>query len=88
MIGSRSAETIRVERDRIDDCRQPLRPLQLPLAQAGLSIDVSDLLRRALMLRAKMGIRVISATTTLPLLGAFGNLLAGTNFERSDRRME
>src|SRR5262245_59801977 len=46
MIGCRSAETIRVHRDRIDDCRQPTSPHQLPLAQAGLSIDVFGLLVR------------------------------------------
>ena len=43
MIGGRSAETIRVHRDRIDDCRQPTGPHRLSLAQAGLSIDVSGL---------------------------------------------
>ena len=57
MIGGRSAETIRVDRDRIDDCRQPVSPLQLSLAQAGLSIDVSGLWCGALRLRARMGIR-------------------------------
>jgi len=44
MIGGRSAETIRVVRDRIDDCQQPrCRNVKITLAAAGPSIDVSGL---------------------------------------------
>ncbi len=43
MIGGCSAEPIRVDRDRIDDCERPTVRTKLPLAQAGLSIDVSGL---------------------------------------------
>ena len=44
MIGGRSAETIRVVRDRIDDCKQPrCRNVKITLAAAGPSIDVSGL---------------------------------------------
>ena len=47
MIGGRSAETIRVVRDRIDDCKQPrCRNVKITLAAAGPSIDVSGLLMR------------------------------------------
>jgi hypothetical protein len=54
MIGCRSAETIRVDRDRIDDCRQPTGPHQLRLAQAGLSIDVFGLSMQPFWLLALM----------------------------------
>jgi hypothetical protein len=43
MIGGCSAEPIRVDRDRIDDCKRPTVRSKLPLAQARLSIDVSGL---------------------------------------------
>ena len=44
MIGGCSAEPIRVDRDRIDDCKRPTVRTKLPLAQAGLSINVSGLM--------------------------------------------
>jgi len=47
MIGGRSAETIRVVRDRIDDCKQPrCRNVKITLAAAGPSIDVFGLFAR------------------------------------------
>jgi hypothetical protein len=47
MIGGCSAEPIRVDRDRIDDCKRPTVRTKLPLAQAGLSIDVFGLFSAA-----------------------------------------
>jgi hypothetical protein len=75
MIGRRSAETIRVDRDRIDDCRRPeCWRTKETLAEAGSSIDVSGLFVELLVLRATMGIRfLVSMTTWFGQVGLFPN---------------
>jgi len=58
MIGGRSAETIRVVRDRIDDCKQPrCRNVKITLAAAGPSIDVSGPLVRRCMAAGHSALR-------------------------------